>query len=170
MHYRNDAAEHARIFGVPDQLDSDTGPGRKRKCKTCGSWHRIDRPWPGNCRPSRPPRADLAAPRLAPAFEAFKPNRTTDDVIGSRNDKREYMRRNGLVEYDEGVRAPDDHWTERRAEERRVGQLIADIRQTDTEYLSNRVGFDVTNPERVDEAGTLDAGTEIETDGMDEVS
>lgn len=165
MRYAMDEAKHAAIFGPKDDLEPEA-PGRSRKCKVCGGWHSLSRPWPHNCREPAPPRnRDLAAPRIAPSFEPFKTGMLeTAEVIGSRGDKREYMKRNDLVEYDEGVSNPADHWTEAKRDERELGELISTISQTDTEYLTQRVGFDVSNPERVDEAGTLDAGTEISTD------
>ncbi|WP_305968551.1 MULTISPECIES: hypothetical protein [unclassified Mameliella] len=168
MRYEMDADRHAAIFGAPDPIET-SGPGRSRKCRSCGGWHRLDQPWPHNCRRPAPPRnPDLATPRVAPPFEPFKTGVTeTAEVIQSRNDKREYMRKHDLVEYDEGVRSETDHWTYEREQEREVAQLIADVSQTDTEYLSNRAGFDVTNLERVDDRGSLDDGTDIEASDIE---
>lgn len=165
MLYRVDAEQHARIFGPPEREDR---PGAYRKCRTCGGWHARGRV-PHNCRPPAPPRnPDLATPQLAPTFQAFKTGVTENaEIIGDRRAKREYMEKHGLAEYDEGVTKPDDHWTAQKEEEREIAELISTIAQTDTDYLSDRAGFDVTNPERVDDSASLDDGTGIDMDGVE---
>lgn len=105
-------AEYGRIFGPRDDLDAAPGK-RSRKCRFCGGWHTLDA-WPHNCRAEAPPRAKLAAPMLAPRFGEFVAG-THDDpvIINDRRDKRSYMDRHDLVEYDEGVK-PDPEPTERQ--------------------------------------------------------
>lgn len=105
-------AEYARIFGPRDDLDAAPGK-RSRKCKVCGGWHVLGA-WPHNCRSEAPPRAKLAAPMLAPRFSEFVAG-THDDpvIINDRRDKRDYMERHDLVEYDEGVK-PEPEPTERQ--------------------------------------------------------
>ncbi len=126
MRYAMDASRHAAIFGPQDDLGCE-GPGRSRRCKACGDWHRLDRPWPHNCREPVYVRQRLASPQLAPSFEAFRTGALgTAEVIGSRREKREYMKRHDLVEYDEGVRGPDDHWTAEREKER---EFVADMKR-----------------------------------------
>lgn len=100
-------ADYARIFGRRDDLDAAPGE-RQRKCKVCGGWHRLSA-WPHNCMSERPPRAKLAAPSIAPRFEEFVAG-THDDpvIINDRRDKRNYMERHDLVEYDTGVKPPPE--------------------------------------------------------------
>lgn len=135
MRYSIDPERHAKLFGPKDDLGA--GPGRSRRCRSCGGWHRLDQPWPHNCRPPAPPRnPDLATPQIAPSFDAFRTGVTDDSaIITSRNDKREYMKRHDLVEYDEGVtNAPT--WVEEKEREREVTDAIRRFRDTDTEYYS----------------------------------
>lgn len=95
--------EYARIFGRRDDLDATPGR-RSRLCRFCGAWHALDA-WPHNCRTETPPRAKLAAPMLAPKFEPFRAGDHENPVIiNDHRDKRSYMDRHDLVEYDEGVR------------------------------------------------------------------
>ncbi len=166
MRYAMDAKRHAAIFGR--KVEESGSPGRTRLCKVCGDWHSLSKPWPHNCRPPVYTRQHLAAPKLAPTFEAFMTGQTdTAEYIGDRKAKREYMARNDLVEYDEGVRSPDDHWTAAKEDERQLGELMRDISQTDTDYLSDRVGFDVTDIERVGDKDNLDDGSGIEADSVE---
>jgi hypothetical protein len=82
--------------------------GRSRLCKVCGDWHPTAQPWPHNCRKEAPPRArHLAAPQLAPRFEPFVAGTHDEPVmISDPRDKRTYMDRHDLVEYDAGVVPP----------------------------------------------------------------
>lgn len=124
---------HERLFGPKDPL----GTGKWRSCGVCGGFHRKGDPLPSNCRPPAPPRnPDLAAPQIAPSFDAFRTGVTDDAaVITSRNEKREYMKRNGLVEYEEGVtNAPS--WAEEKEQEREVTEVIRRFRDTDTDYYA----------------------------------
>jgi len=101
-------AEYARIFGKPER-----GVGRARLCKVCGDWHPAGQT-PHNCRAEAPPRAALAAPMIAPKFEAFVAgDHTNPVVINDHADKRAYMDRHDLVEFDEGVQ-PEPEQTERQ--------------------------------------------------------
>lgn len=166
MRYAMDPEQHAAIFGPRDPMDAG-GPGRFRRCRSCGGWHERGKV-PHNCRPPAPPRnPNLHTPQVAPGFAPFLASQQGREVISTRAERRDYMERHDLVDYDEGVRKEGEHWTEERAEIDTIKRTMAEFRQTDTDYLSNIAGFDVTNPERVDDTGSLDEGTEIETDGMD---
>lgn len=145
-----------RVFGPQDDLDS-TGPGRSRKCKVCDGWHRLDRPWPHNCRSEAPRRnPNLHAPQLAPRFEAFRTGVTeTAETIGSRNEKREYMKRHDLVEYDDGV-TNEASWVEKIEHERDIVADLKRFHEIDSENLSPDL-----KAQSMDEGGSLDEGTEI---------
>ena len=103
-----------RVFGTPS---AERETGRSRRCRFCGDWHRLDRPWPHNCRDEAPPRADFATPMIAPKFEPFRTGVLEGaEIINSRRDKREYMAKNDLVEWDDGVQ-PERGPTEREEKE-----------------------------------------------------
>ena len=146
-------SEFSRIFGAKD----DAGTGRSRMCKVCGGWHSLERPWPHNCRSERPPRSHLASPQLAPRFDEFVTGKHDDPVIiNDRRDKREYMARNELVEFDAGVTSEppptDRQWRE---------EFAADFkRMVETDPL-NRPPVDVLGQTDTEEAGEIDA-TDIE--------
>lgn len=151
-----------RVFGPKDDLDNN-GPGRSRKCKVCGGWHRLDKPWPHNCRSEAPRRnLDLAMPQLAPSFEPFlsTPMHPDAEVIGSRNAKREYMKRNGLVEYDKGVGAKND-WVEQYQEIESIVSDIKNIETMDHDRRRHELGA-----ERMVDGGSLAEGTEIDMDAV----
>jgi len=100
--------EYARIFGQPER-----GTGRARLCKVCGDWHKVGHV-PHNCRPEAPPRAALAAPMLAPTFQPFVAgDHDAPVIINDPGDKRSYMDRHDLVEFDEGIK-PEPEQTERQ--------------------------------------------------------
>lgn len=101
-----------RIFGP--QLEPRR-TGRARRCKVCGGWHATDRPWPDNCRQPRYTRQHLPAPQIAPTFTPFLAG---DDgtYIGDRSDKREFMKREGVVEYDAGI-TNKPTWVDERREQ-----------------------------------------------------
>lgn len=151
--YRFEQDHFESIFGArPVPADA----GRSRLCKSCGDWHRLDRPWPHNCRQPAPPRSDLAAPQIAPPFQEFMTGRTdTAAYIGSRRDKREFMDRHELVEYDEGVRP--DVVSEREVER----DLVADFKRSMEEDPLNRPPM-----ERIGETDTAGAG-EISMDSVE---
>ena len=153
MQYDIDPGRHAKIFGGNAE---DRETGRSRRCRSCGGWHRLDRPWPHNCRAPAPPPQRLAAPQLAPKFEPFKTGLLDSaEVIGSRNDKREYMRRNDLVEYDNGVGRRNE-WVEDHETGREIVETIKRFHETDSENLPPDL-----RAQRMDAAGSLDEGTEI---------
>lgn len=161
MHYQMDPARHAAIFGPRDDLEPDV-PGRKRRCRVCGDWHRTDRPWPHNCRPEAAPRnRDLSTPQIAPPFEPFKAGAVEEpEVISSRNDKREYMKRHDLVEYDSGV-GDRNEWVEQHEERREIVDTLKRFHETDPLNLSpEQKGLPM-------EEGSLEEGTEIETDDIE---
>lgn len=164
MHYSTDPAKHAKIFGPKDDFDS-SGPGRSRKCKVCGGWHRTDKPWPHNCRAESPPRnISLATPQIAPPFQAFKTGELdTAEYIGNRADKQEYMKRNDLVEYAEGVDSRND-WVEERENERDIVADIKRFKETDPLNLSPDL-----KAVPMDEKGSLDEGTEINSSDIEMV-
>lgn len=103
------ADRFAAVFGTPTE---ERTPGRSRRCRVCGDWHSLKQPWPHNCRSEAPPRSPLASPQIAPKFEAFRPNVHADTVINDHRDKRDYMERHDLAEYDAGV-APEPEPTDR---------------------------------------------------------
>lgn len=145
-----------RVFGPKDELDS-SGPGKSRKCKMCGGWHRLDQPWPHNCRPEAPRRnPNLHTPQLAPKFEAFRTGVLEgSEIINDRADKREYMKRNDLVEYDEGV-TNEPSWVEQIEYEREIVDDLKRFHEIDSENLSPDL-----KAQDMDDGGSLDDGTEI---------
>lgn len=156
MRYAMPQETHARIFGNPDSEERRVG--KSRRCKSCGDWHSLSKPWPHNCRPPQGPRQHLAAPLLAPAFDSFvaQPGSDVTEVIGSRNDKREYMKRNGLVEHATGV-ADTSEWARHRDE---IADIVDDIKMVDEmDPDRRRAEFGAT---QMVEGGSLAEGTEIE--------
>ena len=147
-------AEFLSVFGP---RADDAGPGRYRLCRSCGDWHSLDRRWPHNCRPPAPPRnPDLATPQIAPPFEPFRTGMLDGAVtIGSRAEKRAYMDRHDLVEWDDGVK-PDREPSE-RDQKREFAEQVKRFAETDP-----------LNIEPVDVIGRTDLNEapEIATDGM----
>lgn len=143
-------AEYTRIFGQPC---NEPGNGRQRLCKVCGGWHRLGA-WPHNCRSAAPARnLDLAAPQLAPRFEEFRTGMTdTAEVIADRKAKREFMARNDLVEWDDGVK-PDPGPTERQWKE----DFVQDFKRAQEEDPLNRPPVEVIG--RTDLDGAAEIGT-----------
>lgn len=88
---------HAAIFGQPDEIWGEKG-GKKRNCKVCGGWHRVDKPLPHNCRPALRPAPILSAPMIISDIE---PHVEGGVYIDSRKAQREFMEKNGLVEYEQ---------------------------------------------------------------------
>lgn len=142
-----DPDQHARIFGQREEAK----PGRSRLCKSCGDWHSLDEPWPHNCRPERPKRSHLASPMLFPKFEPFRPDMMADVVINDRREKRDYMERNDLVEYDTGVKPPPEP-SARQWEE----QFVQDMKAA--------IETDPLNIEPVDVIGRTDLNESPEVD------
>lgn len=157
--------EFDRVFGPKDDLDS-SGPGRSRNCKVCGGWHRLDQPWPHNCRKEGPRRnLNLHTPQLMPKFEEFRTGVLEgSEIINDRADKREYMKRNGLVEYDEGV-TNDPSWVEQIEYEREIVADLKRFHETDSENLPPDL-----KAQQMDESGSLDEGTEISSTDIEVVS
>lgn len=151
-HYAMPEDEFARIFGAKTE---ETGPGRSRLCRSCGGWHRLDA-WPHNCLPPRPPRSHLAAPRVAPHFEEFVANRLTGEIIGDRKAKRDFMERNDLVEWDDGVK-PEREQTE--LEWKR--EYVHDFKRAQEQDPLNRPPVDVIGQ------SDLEGGDEIDMDQVE---
>jgi len=157
MRYAADPTQHARIFGAPERAEA---PGRSRKCRTCDGWHRLDRPWPHNCRPPAPPRnKDLATPQVAPPFQPFRTGKLDHaETITNRHEKHEYMERNDLAEYDAGV-GHRNEWAEHYDYERGVVSDIKRFIETDPLAIPPDL-----KAQPMEESGSLDDGTEISTD------
>lgn len=161
--HRVSADKHERIFGPPTVTGAQPGRRRVFTCPYCGDLHTRGQE-PDNCKPEPRRQPKLAAPMVAPPFEAFKTFPGEEGtVISNRHDKREYMARHGLVEYDAGVegqRTPD--WIEGRQHE---AEIVADIKRfAETDPLNLPPDL---KAQRLDESGSLDAGTEIETDKIE---
>ena len=144
--------EYARIFGAKAEAPA---PGRQRLCKHCGDWHFLAR-WPHNCRDERPPRSHLAAPQIAPTFTEFKTGVLNGEVINDRREKRDFMERHELAEYDEGVAPPPE--PSQREWER---QFVADLKQVAQQDPLNRPPVDVIGQTDTIGAGEIDT-SEIE--------
>lgn len=129
--------------------------GRSRLCKVCGDWHSLSRPWPHNCRPPAPPRAPLATPQIAPRFDAFRTGMLEGAaIINDRREKRDFMERHDLVEFDEGV-APPPEPTERQWRE----EFVSDLKRT--------METDPLNIQPVDVIGRTDTEGAPEIDAND---
>lgn len=144
--------QHARIFGP--QLE-ERRQGRSRLCRVCGGWHALDRPWPHNCRGEQRPPPKLAAPMLAPRFPEHVAHHSGEpEVIWGRRSQREYMKRNDLIQYEEGIegqRKPE--WIEEREEIEAFGQALK--KQTELDPLARppieRIGeSDLAGAEDID--------------------
>lgn len=144
-------AEYARIFGPPEAQ----GVGRSRLCKVCGDWHSLSQPWPHNCQSEAPPRANLAAPRLAPRFVEFVAGDHDNPVIiNDHRDKRSYMDRHDLVEYDEGVK-PEPEPTERQWRE----EFVQDFKAAMEMDPLNRPPTEVIGRADLEGAAEIDVNT-----------
>lgn len=135
------------IFGAPA---AQREPGRSRLCRVCGDWHSLTKAWPHNCRTEAPPRSHLPAPRIAPKFEAFKPNLFSDEVISDPRSKRAYMERHDLVEYDEGVKPPPEP-TDREWE----AQFVADFKRAAETDPLNRPPVEVVGQSDLEQADEI---------------
>ena len=140
--------EYARIFGPRDSRDAAPGT-RSRLCRFCGGWHQVGHV-PDNCREEAPPRAKLAAPMIAPKFEPFVAG--THDapvIINDHRDKRTYMDRHDLVEWDEGV-TPEPEPTERQW----LNEFVEDFKRAQETDPLNRPPTEVigqTDPAEAEE-------------------
>lgn len=163
--HRITADKHERIFGPPTVTGARPGRRRFYTCRFCGELHQRGAA-PDNCREPEPRRPTLAAPLIAPPFQPFKTGMLdTAEVITNRHEKREYMARNDLVEYDTGVegqRTPD--WVADRQHEAEVVSDIKRFIETDPLNISPDL-----KAERMDESGSLDEGTEISADNIEVV-
>lgn len=136
--------EYARIFGQPE-----TGVGRARLCKVCGDWHPAGRV-PHNCRPEALPRAKLAAPMLAPKFEAFVAgDHDAPVIINDPRDKRSFMDRHDLVEFDEGVKPPPE-----QTEKEWLAEFVEDFNRAEQTDPLNRPPTEVIG--RTDLEGAIE--------------
>jgi hypothetical protein len=149
-----DLSEHQRIFGRIDPLDR--GNGRSRKCRYCGDWHSLERPWPSNCREPAPPRnPHLKTPILAPTFEAFVAGpHDAPVVINDRREKGSFMDRHDLVEFDAGVTPPPlptaREWK---------AEFVADFKRAAETDPLNRPPVDVIGRTDLDGAAEVDVST-----------
>lgn len=148
-------AEYTRIFGQPEERSV----GRSRLCKVCGSWHSLAQPWPHNCRSEAPPRADLAAPRIAPRFDAFVAgDHDAPVVINDRRDKRNFMDEHDLVEYDEGVKPEPEQterqWREEFAQDFKAAMEMDPLNRPPTEIIgrTDLEGAEEINPDTIEVA------------------
>lgn len=147
--------QYESVFGKP--LD-DRQPGRSVRCKSCGGWHSTSKPWPHNCLPPAPPRnPDLTTPMIAPPFVPFRTGVLEgSEIINSRSDKREFMEKNDLVEWDSGVKQEGE--PSERVQKRVFAEEVTRFQETDP-----------LNIEPVDRIGEtdLDGTEEITTEGME---
>lgn len=143
-------ADYARIFGQPEP-----GTGRARLCKVCGDWHSLSQPWPHNCRSEAPPRAKLAAPMIAPTFAPFVAG-TRDEpvIINDPSDKRAYMDRHDLVEFDEGVKPPPEP-TQREW----LAEFVEDFNRAEQTDPLNRPPTEIIGRTDLEGAAEIDAAT-----------
>jgi hypothetical protein len=146
--------EYSRIFGNRD--DSAPATSRQRLCKVCGGWHTASS-WPHNCRPEAPARSYLPSPRLAPRFDPFIAG-TFDapEVINDRADKRNYMQKHDLVEYDAGV-TPESAPSARQWE----AEFAADLQRAVQTDPLNRPPTEIIGQTDTEGAGEIDV-TDLE--------
>lgn len=145
--------EYARIFGPRDDLDAAPGK-RSRKCRFCGGWHPLDA-WPHNCRSEVPPRANLAAPMLAPKFEPFIAG--THDapvIINDPRDKRSFMDQHDLVEFDEGIKTEPE-----QTEKEWVAEFVEDFKRAEQTDPLNRPPTEVIGRTDLEGAAEIDPTT-----------
>ncbi|MEM8971346.1 MAG: hypothetical protein AAGD43_04685 [Pseudomonadota bacterium] len=134
---------------------------RYKFCKERGAMvHKDDPDMPmlNQAERARPPQT----PMLAPAFETFKTGETeTAEVITSRNEKREYMERNDLVEYDDGV-SNAETWIDDKNHEREIVQDLKRFHETDPLNLSPDL-----KAKQMDSKDLDTDGTDINTDNIE---
>lgn len=153
------AERHEAIFGPVDDLMEEK-TGKKRLCKTCGGWHRIDRPWPHNCRPPQRKMQHLPAPTIIGDIPA---HRVGDEIIDGRRQQREFMARTGFVEHESMEETAGTHkqdFSSRKYEE----ELVGDIKRALEEDPLNR-----PPPVMIEEANaSVDTAEEaVDTEGME---
>lgn len=143
---------YARIFGQPER-----GTGRARLCKACGGWHSLAKPWPHNCRSEAPPRANLAAPMLAPKFEPFVAgDHDAPVIINDPRDKRSFMDRHDLVEFDAGVTKEPE-----QTEKQWVSEFVEDFKRAEQTDPLNRPPTEIVGRTDLEGAAEIDP-TKIE--------
>lgn len=132
---------------------------RSRLCKVCGGWHSLEKPWPHNCRePQLLPPQKLAAPMIAPPFGEFRTGVLDGaEFITNRSERREYMKKHDLVDYDPGV-SNAETWVDRKRAEKQYVQDFKRAMETDP--------LNIEPVERIGESNLEGAG-EISTDTME---
>lgn len=112
--------------------------------------------------PLPPANRDLSSPQIAPTFQEHVAGDHRDPVvIGDRSAKRDYMERNGLAEYDEGV-GHRNEWVEERQNMEDIVDTVKMAMERDPLSLEPW-----EKPQRLDEKGSLAEGTEIDTGNME---
>jgi hypothetical protein len=162
MRYSMTSERFERIFGGLDHLDG-SGPGRSRLCRTCGGWHRTDRPWPHNCRKPAPPRnPNLAAPQIAPAFTELCTDVPGYEVLPTKRAMRDFLDRHDRIPWEPGLGDRTPEWVEEYDRQR---DIVSDIKKSiemDPLAIPPDMKALPMNPD-----GSLADGTEIETNGID---
>ncbi len=165
MQFKMSAEQHRKLFGDPDPFDAP-GPGKKRLCRVCGGWHRVDS-WPHNCREpeNRARNRELSTPMVIHDIEPHVENGT---VIGSRNEQRQYMRENDLYELEDFTETSGAHKHMEDFDSRSYKEdLVNDIKRAMEEDPLNR-----PPPEMVEQANDEVWYDEekIDTDSIEVVS
>lgn len=159
--HRVSADKHERIFGRPSVTGARPGRRRFYLCKVCGGEHQRGHT-PHNCREPMPVRQHLASPQLAPSFHEHRTGVLDGaEIITSRNEQREYMKRHDLIQWEEGI-GKRNEWVEEHETKREIIQTI--------KMAMERDPLSLTPEEKglpLDEKGSLDEGTEIDTTDME---
>lgn len=151
------AEKYAGIFGTPDDLGEKGG--RKRKCKSCGDWHSLSKPWPHNCREVKRNMQVLPAPRVIGDVE---PHVHDGVLIGGRVDQREFMKKRGLVEFENFEESAGTHKQDFGSKAYEA-ELVQDIKRSLEEDPLNRPPPQMI--EEVNEKATADEA--ISTENME---
>jgi len=151
------AARHAAIFGPKDEIWGSEA-GRTRHCKVCEGWHRLDEPWPHNCRPATRQMQHLPAPQV---ISDIAPHVEGGVYIDSRQTQREFMKQNGLVEFEPFTETAGTHKQDFGKDYEK--ELVQDIKRSLQEDPLNR-----PPPQMIEEANEK-ANTEeqISTENME---
>jgi hypothetical protein len=155
--HRVSAEKHNRIFGPPTVKGDRPGRRRFYICPFCGDEHQRGNV-PDNCKVIPRVQQHLAAPQLAPSFYEHKTGVLSDaEVITSRTAQREYMKKNDLIQWEEGF----DHrneWVEEHETKREIVQTIKMAMERDPLSLTPEEKGEVE-----DLAKDGSEGTEIDT-------